>query len=127
MIDAVRFGLQFERSRVEQASYNLAAANVGFSSLEEAQAMADSQRANFASLLNQFPNAASQIEPINVRVVSEPDSPLANEAGEVFYLDIEPVSQMATLVSGLRSYEANVRAYNTLSEMNSSALSIGQR
>lgn len=127
MADAVRFGLQYERSRVEQASYNLASANIAFSSLEEAQALAQSQQATFANMLGDFPNMAEQVEMQGIKTVSDPDSPLANAQGEVFYLDVDPVTQMATLVSGLRSYEANVRAYNTLSEINSAALSIGKR
>ena len=123
--EAARFGMTYERTRVEAASQNLALANVAFSSAEEAQQAADKiTKSLFASLVGTQQNASTQAQ-AKVKVVHSPAHPLANAEGNIFYADVDPVKEMATLVSAIRAYEANVRAYNTNSDMNKAALSIG--
>lgn len=114
-------GMDLERNRVELASMKLALANSGFSSSVEASNAAEGiTNRVFSELLT------AELPTVNVKTVHDPEHPNANVVGDVFYFDIDPIHEMATLVSALRSYEANVRAYNTNSEMNQAALSIGK-
>ncbi len=115
-----RTGMNLERSRVELASMKLAIANTGYASAgEAAQAAAGLVHSPFAKSL------ASQPLEATIKTLHDPNHPNANAAGDVFFVKIDPIHEMATLVSALRSYEANIRAYNTNSEMNQAALSIG--
>lgn len=118
-------GMNYERTRVQYASSKLAMANMAYSSLTDAaKAASKLSQGHFASLL-QGSGAEPSQHKINIKPVQDPEHPRASSEGTVYYLDIDPVHEMATLVSALRSYEANVRAYNANSDMNRSALSIG--
>jgi flagellar basal-body rod protein FlgC len=46
--------------------------------------------------------------------------------GMVHYPRVEAATEMATLVSATRAYEANIRAYNSLRAMNLKAFDIGK-
>jgi flagellar basal-body rod protein FlgC len=60
------------------------------------------------------------------RQVYEPDHPDANAEGFVSYPDIDPVTEMADMLSATRAYEANVTALNAAKAMASKALEIGR-
>ncbi len=120
--EAARFGMNLERARLESASQNLALANVAYSTQADAMQAAEKVSNAFFSQLMQSGEGA----PVNkVKTVHDPSHPLANTEGNVFYIDVDPIREMSTLVSAVRAYEANVRAYNTNGDMNSAALSIG--
>ena len=54
----------------------------------------------------------------------EPTHPDANDEGYVAYPDINPVIEMVDLIEAMRSYEANVAAFNTHKNIDSKTLSI---
>lgn len=54
----------------------------------------------------------------------EPTHPDANEDGYVAYPDINPVVEMVDLIEAMRSYEANVAAFNTHKNIDSKTLDI---
>ena len=54
----------------------------------------------------------------------EPTHPDANEEGYVAYPDINPVVEMVDLIEAMRSYEANVAAFNTHKNIDSKTLDI---
>ena len=54
----------------------------------------------------------------------EPNHPDANEQGYVAYPDINPVVEMVDLIEAMRSYEANVAAFNTHKNIDSKTLDI---
>ena len=56
----------------------------------------------------------------------EPDHPDADAEGFVGYPDIDPVTEMADMLSATRAYEANVTAFNAAKAMASKALEIGR-
>jgi len=56
----------------------------------------------------------------------EPDHPDADAEGFVSYPDIDPVTEMADMLSATRAYEANVTALNAAKAMASKALEIGR-
>ncbi len=54
----------------------------------------------------------------------EPSHPDANEDGYVAYPDINPVIEMVDLIEAMRSYEANIAAFNTHKNIDSKTLDI---
>ena len=60
------------------------------------------------------------------KMVFEPDHPDANADGFVQYPDIDPVTEMADMLSASRAYEANVTTLNAAKAMAMKALEIGR-
>ena len=54
----------------------------------------------------------------------EPHHPDANKDGYVAYPDINPVIEMVDLIEAMRSYEANVAAFNTHKNIDTKTLDI---
>jgi flagellar basal-body rod protein FlgC len=59
------------------------------------------------------------------RAVYEPGHPQADEKGFVQYPGVDQVGEMVTLMTAVRSYEANVIAMNAAKTMAAKALDIG--
>lgn len=133
-----RFGLNFQRLRMEAAAHNLAISNTvqtdGISAqpIRVSASMAPGQQ-NFAAVLGQetenaeIPTVSVAEEPVASRTVHDPSSPLADKQGNVHYPNVDPATQMTTLVDAERAYQADVRAFNTLHNMILKALQIGGR
>ncbi|AJQ92718.1 flagellar basal body rod protein FlgC [Gynuella sunshinyii] len=62
----------------------------------------------------------------DTRQVYEPNHPLANQEGMVEYPDIKPLTEMMTLMTAIRSYEANARAFNASKLLVDEALKLGK-
>lgn len=125
--EAVRFGLAYEKLRLEVASYNLAIANIPLQQGESSAAKTVAISASgFASQLG-VPVAVQNDAADATKVVQDPTHPFADTQGNVRYANIEPTHEMATLVAATRAYEANVRAFNTMHQMAGKALEIGGR
>ena len=60
------------------------------------------------------------------KLVFEPDHPDANVDGFVEYPDIDPVTEMADMLSATRAYEASVTTLNAAKGMAMKALEIGR-
>lgn len=113
-------GMDFERSRLEQAAFKISLANSTFSSLLEAENFASSQAGNAGILRNDTSN-------IKIKSILDKSNPQADSAGYIYKFDIDPTHEMATLVSATRAYEANVRAFNINGQMTKAALDIGSK
>ncbi len=61
-----------------------------------------------------------------VRMVYNPHHPDANAEGYVAMPNVNPVEEMANMISAQRSYEANVTAMNAAKSMAQKALEIGR-
>ncbi|HVL44677.1 MAG TPA: flagellar basal body rod protein FlgC [Acidovorax sp.] len=79
----------------------------------------------------QMPGARVQVldvieskEPL--RKVHEPSNPLANEAGEVFYPNVNPVAEMTDMLSASRAFETNVEVLGRVKAMQNSLLRLGE-
>lgn len=139
-------GMTLERTRVEVAAMNLANANTvqnadgsGYQSMRVvATTAAAGQPVDFgAALLSQafgaeggdagFAVPQVSVQPDNVapRRVYEPGNPYADATGFVNYAGVDNASQMVTMMSALRSYEANVAAMNMSKTLAVKALAIG--
>ncbi|CNL21598.1 flagellar basal body rod protein FlgC [Yersinia aleksiciae] len=57
----------------------------------------------------------------------EPNHPLANPQGYVFYPAVNVVSEMADMMSASRSFETNVEVLNSVKSMQQSVLRLGER
>ncbi|PFG57714.1 flagellar basal-body rod protein FlgC [Vibrio sp. ES.051] len=56
----------------------------------------------------------------------EPNNPLANGEGYVYYPDIDVVAEMADMMSATRSFETNVEVLSNVKSMQQGLLRLGQ-
>lgn len=56
----------------------------------------------------------------------EPDHPLANEEGMVFYPNVSPVAEMTDMMSASRAFETNVEVLSRIKGMQQSLLKLGE-
>jgi flagellar basal-body rod protein FlgC len=56
----------------------------------------------------------------------EPNHPMANEDGYVFYPNVNVVEEMANMISASRSFQTNVEIMNSAKQMMQRVLTIGQ-
>ncbi|HFE37013.1 MAG TPA: flagellar basal body rod protein FlgC [Gammaproteobacteria bacterium] len=61
-----------------------------------------------------------------LRMRYEPTHPLANEEGYIFLPNVNPIEEMANMISASRSYEYNVEAMNTTKQLMLATLRLGQ-
>lgn len=126
-------GMGLERTRVEVAALNLANANTvhapGAGGYQPLRVVA---RAAFAALVSEgfhpAPATEVSVEPRDSRprMVHEPGHPMADQGGFVAYPGVDAATEMVTLMSAMRSYEANVAALNTARSLALKTLEIGR-
>jgi len=80
---------------------------------------------------NSAPGKGVQVQSVGAdgrapKKVFEPDNPDADVDGFVSYPDIDPVTEMADMLSASRAYEANVTTLNAAKSMAMKALDIGR-
>lgn len=56
----------------------------------------------------------------------EPNHPLANEEGYVFYPNVNVVEEMTNMISATRSFQTNVEVMNSAKQMMQRVLTMGQ-
>jgi flagellar basal-body rod protein FlgC len=135
-------GMDVERTRVEVAALNLANASTthaanetGYVPMRVVARSGGPGALSFASLVEAGTEAATlaqmvpsiSVEPSGraPRQVHEPGHPLADEHGFVTYPGVDPATEMVSLMSATRAYEANVAAMNTARTLALKALEIG--
>ncbi|MCY1240123.1 Flagellar basal-body rod protein FlgC [compost metagenome] len=143
-------GMNIERARVDVAALNLANANtvqgVGGASYQPLRVLAVAQvnaagtangaSGTFGAMVSEGlegSEAISQAAPLMrivpadaaPRLVYEPGHPLANERGYVAYAGVDTATEMVSMMSATRAYEANVSAMNTTRTLAMRALDIG--
>lgn len=57
----------------------------------------------------------------------EPNHPMANEEGYVFYSNVNVIEEMANMISASRSYQTNVEVIEAAKQMLQRTLNLGQR
>jgi flagellar basal-body rod protein FlgC len=136
-------GMNLERSRVEVAALNLANANTtqaaGEAAYRPMRVVARAGMAalpSFAAALGAAENSSAALaalaptallEPTGAapRKVHDPGHPMADERGFVTYPAVDSATEMVTLMSATRAYEANVAAMNAARTLALKALDIG--
>lgn len=104
-----RQGLDIERARLEAAARAIEMADTPIPPGQVRQA-----GTGFAAKVRQAD-----------REVHDPTNPMADSKGMVHYPSVDMVTEMSTLISASRAYEANVRAFNVLRSSEMDALNIG--
>ncbi len=126
-------GMTVERTRLEIASLNLANAHTvqaGGPAYQPLRAVA--RAAGFAGQLTAAVSASVvpyvTVEPMPAppRLVHEPGHPAADAQGFVAYPRVDTATEMMTLMTALRAYEANVAAMNTARLLTLRTLDIGR-
>ncbi|MDN3921556.1 flagellar basal body rod protein FlgC [Roseateles violae] len=64
--------------------------------------------------------------PEPLRQVYEPNHPLANEQGMVFYPNVNSVAEMTDMLSASRAFESNVEVLGRIKGMQQSLLKLGE-
>ena len=132
-------GMNVERLRVEVSALNLANANTVADSsgavfqplrvvARAAAAAAEGGPGDFAEMVGRGlagPVATVESAERAARRVLEPGHPLADAQGFVSYAPVDLTTEMLTLMSATRAYEANVAAMNAARTMAMKALDIG--
>ncbi len=117
-------GMAVERARVEVATRNIANANAIAGSAAEAYRAQSVVAPTFLQTL-----AGDNVLVVAngpVKAEYQPAHPLADSKGMVYRPDVDLAQQMLQLNMASRAYEANIRALNSLREMNGKALEIGK-
>lgn len=130
-------GMDLERQRVDVATLNLANANTvqapnsrGYQPMRVVARSLGALPGQFASIVGAGANAAGAavtVEPLATtpRQSYDPGHPYADEHGFVRYASVDTATEMMTMMSAIRSYEANVAAMNISRQMAVKALEIG--
>jgi flagellar basal-body rod protein FlgC len=116
-------GLNAERMRMDVISGNIANANSMRTRTEDAyrRRMVVLETDGDGVKIRQIME-----DPTPLRAVADPDHPLADAQGYVYYSNVNPVAEMVNLLSANRAYEANVAAFNSAKGMVRAALNIGR-
>jgi flagellar basal-body rod protein FlgC len=122
-------GMAVERARVETAALNLANANtVAGPDGHVYRAMKVVARATFGAIVEQglaAPTMTLESSQQPPRMAYEPAHPLADARGFVAYAAVDSATEMVTMMSAMRSYEANLAAMNTSRNLALKTLEIG--
>jgi flagellar basal-body rod protein FlgC len=121
--------------RLNTIASNLANADTAASSAAEAYrarkpvfaAVFDRSAADAGALAGarvQVLDVVQSTEP--VREAYEPDNPLANAEGVVFYPNVNSVAEMTDMMSASRAFETNVEVLGRLKGMQQSLLRLGE-
>lgn len=124
-------GMALERARVETAALNLAHAAVPQDPAAPAfvplRVVARPAPPAFDELVARGqPQALRQPSGAAPRLVLEPGHPLADAQGLVAYPGVDTATEMVTLMSALRAYEANLAALATSRTLALKTLEIGR-
>jgi flagellar basal-body rod protein FlgC len=92
-----------------------------FAALAAREGLGDQQ---LAGTRVQLLDVVESQEPL--RKAYEPENPLANESGEVFYPNVNPVAEMTDMLSASRAFETNVEVLSRVKSMQQSLLRLGE-
>jgi len=129
-------GMGLERTRLNVASMNIANANVAYSAaapVRPLQLLATPVGAvNFESLMNgqmaQMVSSGVSVREVveaEPRMSYEPQHPYADSKGFVRYPGVNMATEMISMMTAVRGYEANVVAFNAAKVMAQKAIELG--
>jgi len=127
-------GLDAQMKRMNTISSNIAnAETVGYHRKDPLVA-AETDRESFGEILgNQLDENVQGVRVQDIiedqrpmRMVYNPAHPQANAEGYVAMPNVNPVEEMANMISAQRSYEADISAMNAAKAMAAKALEIGR-
>lgn len=133
-------GLNAQSLRLNTTASNMANAQAASSSIDEVYR---ARHPVFTAALNRvrggfLPDSGTNLATSGVQVLGivesdaplqpryEPNHPLANEDGYVYYPNVNVVEEMANMISASRSFQTNVEVMNSAKQMMQRVLTIGQ-
>lgn len=139
-MDVVSSALNAERTRLNAIASNVANAN----SLKAADGKGPYKRkdvilesvpsGDFSETLDQVSQSEDYVEvkvaevvedPNPPRAVYQPDHPMADEKGYIYLPNVNPVEEMANMISAERAFQQNINVFQTTKDMALKALEIG--
>lgn len=124
-----------QTTRLNTVASNLANANTAASTEEGAY---KARKPVFAAVLGSSASpvggaAGARVQvldvvqaPEEVRKVHEPDNPLADASGHVYYSNVNPVAEMTDMMDASRAFETNVEVLGRVRSMQQSLLRLGE-
>jgi flagellar basal-body rod protein FlgC len=127
-------GLDAQTKRMNTISSNVANAETAGYQRKDPLMAATTDRESFGEILqNELDENVQGVAVQDIvedhrgpRMVYNPNHPQANADGYVAMPNVNPVEEMANMISAQRSYEANVTAMNSAKSMAQKALEIGR-
>jgi len=137
IFDIAGSGMNAQSIRLNTTASNLANADAASSSIDETYR---GRHPVFAALENDALNfnAKNEGAKVGVNVMGivesdaplqpryEPNHPLANDQGYVYYPNVNVVEEMANMISASRSFQMNVDVMNSAKQMMQRVLTLGQ-
>lgn len=138
-MDVVGSALSAERTRLDAISSNVANANTvrgvdgGPYKRKDVVLQSVAHQNEFGEIMDQKGSTHTEVEVAQVvedqsggRPVYEPNHPDANAEGYVYYPNVNPVEEMANMISADRAFQTNVNVFQTTKQMALKALEIGR-
>jgi flagellar basal-body rod protein FlgC len=128
-------GMNAQSLRLNTTASNLANADAAGSSIEETYRGRHPVFAALKDTLNMDRNGNAGVGVGVLGVVEsnaplqpryEPNHPLSNEEGYVFYPNVNVVEEMTNMISASRSFQINVEVMNSAKQMMQRTLSLGK-
>jgi len=141
VFDIAGSGMSAQSLRLNTVASNIANAETVSSSIDQTYrarnpvfaTIFNAERATGASLFSDQQQAGEGVQVLGVvesdaelQPRYEPDHPMANEEGYVFYPNVNVVEEMANMMAASRSYQTNVEVMNTAKTMLQRVLTLGQ-
>jgi flagellar basal-body rod protein FlgC len=127
-------GLEAQMKRMNTISSNIANSETPGYKRKDAEFTPTADRESFGDILNSKIDENTQgvlVSDVHedekpARLAYKPDDPRANADGYVEMPNVNPVQEMADMISAQRSYEANVSAITSATQMANKALELGR-
>jgi flagellar basal-body rod protein FlgC len=130
VFDIAGSALGAQTVRLNTTASNLANANSASSSTEETYR---ARQPVFATLMDESSDAVAGVEVAGIvesqeplRRNYQPGHPLADEEGYVLMPNVNPVEEMANMISASQAYQNNVEVMNSSKQMLLRTLSLGE-
>lgn len=132
IFDIAGAGMSAQSLRLNTTASNLANADSVSSSVNEVYR---ARQPVFSAVLHEaqegYKKGSVQVQGViesqaPIRSEYNPTHPLANEDGYVFHSNVDPISEMANMMSASRSYQNNVEIANTSKELLLRTLQLGR-
>lgn len=132
IFDIAGTGMSAQSLRLNTTASNLANADSVSSSVDQTY---KARQPVFAAVLDEAQNGykpgSVQVKGVvesqaPVRREYNPSHPMANEEGYVFHSNVDPIAEMANMMSASRSYQNNVEVANTSKQLLLRTLQLGK-
>ena len=132
IFDIAGSGMSAQTLRLNTTASNISNAQSVSSSVNETyRARHPIFTANFSDILDDETSVGVKVDGIvesqaPLRKEYEPNHPMADSEGYIYYPNVNPVEEMANMISASRSYQSNVEILNTSKQMLLKTLSLGE-